>query len=286
MRVSGAMVEVGAAGFVEQVLEASRLMPVVVDFWAPWCGPCRALSPILEKLAKEYAGRIVFAKINTDENQEIAARFAVRSIPNVKAFVGGKVVNEFAGVIPETAVRKFLDRLIPTEGQKLLAQARQAIEAGGFAEAEQKLSGALALEPELHAARIQLADLLSARDAFEEADALLQAVPEHLLDDRAARVGVRIAQWRTARALPSLAALQSVAAAAPDDLRLRLQLGERHAADGHHEDALAQLLVVVQRDRADLRESARQAMLRIFTLAGAQAELVARYRRALASALY
>jgi len=284
--VSGAMVEVGAAGFVEQVLEASRLMPVVVDFWAPWCGPCRALSPILEKLAKEYAGRIVFAKINTDENQEIAARFAVRSIPNVKAFVGGKVVNEFAGVIPETAVRKFLDRLIPTEGQKLLAQARQAIEAGGFAEAEQKLSGALALEPELHAARIQLADLLSARDAFEEADALLQAVPEHLLDDRAARVGVRIAQWRTARALPSLAALQSVAAAAPDDLRLRLQLGERHAADGHHEDALAQLLVVVQRDRADLRESARQAMLRIFTLAGAQAELVARYRRALASALY
>jgi putative thioredoxin len=284
--VSGAMVEVGAAGFEQQVLDASGQMPVVVDFWAPWCGPCRALSPVLEKLATEYAGRITFAKINSDENQEIAARFAVRSIPNVKAFVGGKVVNEFSGVIPETAIRRFLDRLIPTEGQKLLSQARQAIEAGRTAEAEQHLASALAVEPGLHAARIELAGVLAAREALVEAEALLQAVPDTALDEQAARIGVRIAQWKAASALPSLEVLQAAAAAAPDDLGVRQQLGERHAADGRHEEALEQLLVVVQRDRAGLRESARQAMLRIFMLAGAQADLVARYRRALASALY
>ncbi len=284
--MSGAMVEVGAAGFEQQVLDASGQMPVVVDFWAPWCGPCRALSPVLEKLATEYAGRITFAKINSDENQEIAARFAVRSIPNVKAFVGGKVVNEFSGVIPETAIRRFLDRLIPTEGQKLLSQARQAIEAGRTAEAEQHLASALAVEPGLHAARIELAGVLAAREALVEAEALLQAVPDTALDEQAARIGVRIAQWKAASALPSLEVLQAAAAAAPDDLGVRQQLGERHAADGRHEEALEQLLVVVQRDRAGLRESARQAMLRIFMLAGAQADLVARYRRALASALY
>ena len=284
--MSGAMVEVGAAGFEQQVLDASGQMPVVVDFWAPWCGPCRALSPVLEKLATEYAGRITFAKINSDENQEIAARFAVRSIPNVKAFVGGKVVNEFSGVIPETAIRRFLDRLIPTEGQKLLSQARQAIEAGRTAEAEQHLASALAVEPGLHAARIELAGVLAAREALVEAEALLQAVPDTALDEQAARIGVRIAQWKAASALPSLEVLQAAAAAAPDDLGVRQQLGERHAADGRHEEALEQLLVVVQRDRAGLRESARQAMLRIFMLADAQADLVARYRRALASALY
>jgi putative thioredoxin len=277
--------DVTSADFSAAVLEASRHTPVVVDFWAPWCGPCRALTPMLDKLAKEYAGRIVFTKLNADENQDIAGPLGVRSIPNVKAFVDGKIASEFTGVIPESAIRAFLDKLVPGTGEKLRREAVQAAASGRNEAAEKLLQAALAAEPGLDAARIDLAELLLTRDAFEEAGKLLDALPEEARDERGLRALDRIDNWRKGQSLPAAHSLQAAVAARPDDLALRLQLGERHAADGQFEQALEQFLTVVTRDRSALRESARQAMLKTFSLAAGDADLVGRYRRSLASAL-
>ena len=113
------MQDVSQADFQKQVVEASFEQPVVIDFWAPWCAPCKVLKPILEKLADEYGGKFKLAKVNSDENPEIAARYAVRGIPSVKAMVDGKVVNEFTGALPESAVRDWLDKIIPSPAEEL-----------------------------------------------------------------------------------------------------------------------------------------------------------------------
>jgi putative thioredoxin len=118
--------DVGTADFQEKVLAASQHVPVLVDFWAEWCAPCRQLKPVLEKLAAEYGGRFLLAKVNSDQNQELAGRCGVRGIPNVKAFVGGKLVDEFTGALPEAQVRAFIDRLLPSPAEPLRIAAQEA----------------------------------------------------------------------------------------------------------------------------------------------------------------
>jgi putative thioredoxin len=277
--------DVTDATFDSEVVETSRTRPVVVDFWAPWCAPCRALKPILEKLAAERDGEFVLAKMNTDENPETAARFGIRGIPAVKAFRDGKVAAEFTGAVPESAVRAFLGKILPTPGEKLRLAAAAALAAGDAEAAEAGLGDALRAEPSLHEARVDLAELLVARGAWDDADATLADVPEHERDGRAQGLASRIALWRAARALPGAGVLRARLEGAPGDLATRLQLAERHAADGEFEAALEQLLEVVRADRGPAREKARATMLRVFTLAEGDAALVGRYRRLLASAL-
>ena len=274
------------ATFEHDVLEASRRVPVLVDFWAPWCGPCRALTPTLERVVAESGGKVLLAKVNIDEDLELATRYGVRGIPNVKAFVDGQVVNEFTGALPESGVRRFLEAVLPSPSEQLRHAARSELARGEFEAAEAKLREAVALDADNHGARTDLAELLVARQEFASADAALEAVPAHRRDERAEKLATRIDIWKRGQSLPDAATLKARVAAHPDDLDARLAYAERLVADGDYRAALEVLLDVVRRDRGERRERARKAMVEVFGLAADQPELVDEYRRKLSSALY
>ncbi|MGH8680125.1 MAG: tetratricopeptide repeat protein [Burkholderiales bacterium] len=274
------------ATFEQDVLEASRRVPVLVDFWAPWCGPCRALTPILEKVAAAAAGKFLLAKVDIDEHPELATRYGVRGIPNVKAFVDGQVVNEFTGALPESGVRRFLETVLPSPSEALRQGARSEVARGEFEAAEAKLHEAVALDADNHGARTDLAELLVARQEFAGAEAALAAVPAHRRDERAEKLAARVGVWKRGLGLPDAAALQARVAAHPDDLDARLAYAARLLADGDCHAGLEALLEVVRRDRGERRERARTAMVEAFRIAADQPDLVGEYRRKLASALY
>ena len=278
--------DTGLETFERDVLQASQKVPVLVDFWAPWCAPCRALKPVLEKLANQYQGRFLLARVNSDEHPQLSAQFGVRGIPNVKAFVDGKLADEFTGALPEAGVREFIDRLIPTPGEKLRRTARALVIQGDFDEAERQLRSALELEPANHAVRLDLVELLLAKNSQAEADAMFASIPERERDERAERLYGVLALWKRSQQLPPLEELEAKLAADPDDLSARLALGERLVADRRYEPALAALLQVVRRDRGAMRTSARKLMVEVFNLAEDRADLVSEYRKLLAGALY
>jgi putative thioredoxin len=274
------------ATFQQDVLERSKTVPVLVDFWAPWCAPCRALKPILEKLAVEYGGRFLLAKVNTDESPEIAGEYGVRGIPNVKAFVGGELVDEFTGALPESGVRSFLENLIPSPAEQLRLAARDALGRGDREAAEATLREALALDPGNEAAHIDLAGLLVERQDYDGAAAAIAAVPEDRRDDRAVALAARVALWKRGRSLPDLRTLKAGVDARPEDLAARLGYAERLAAEGQFRAAMDELIEVVRRDRGAQRELARKILVALFGVAADQSDLVGEYRRKLAGVLY
>jgi putative thioredoxin len=276
----------GTATFARDVLDASQRLPVLVDFWAPWCGPCRALTPVLERVVGDAGGKFLLAKVNIDAHPELAARYGVRSIPNVKAFVDGEVVDEFLGVVPEAAIRRFLEAVLPSPSEKLRRVAQAEIARGDLEGAVAKLREAVTLDADNSAARTDLAELLVARGEFADADAALAAVPQQRRDERAEKLAARIGVWKRGQSLPDAAALSARVAAHPEDLAARLAYADRLVADGDHRTGLEALLEVVRRDRGEWRERARRAMVEVFGLAADQPELVGEYRRKLSGALY
>ena len=146
--------------FQSEVIEKSRHVPVLVDFWAPWCGPCRVLGPVLERLAAEARGEWVLAKVNTEQHPELAAEYGIQSIPNVKLFADGEVVDEFLGALPESQIRGWLEQAIPSPYSDAVARARGMLSIGQFAEAAAALRAIVAEEPGLRDARLALAETL------------------------------------------------------------------------------------------------------------------------------
>lgn len=277
--------ESNTESFDNNVLEASKAVPVIVDFWAPWCGPCRVLKPILEKLATEYAGRFLLATLNTDVYPEIAAKYGVRGIPNIKAFVDGKLKGEFTGALPEASVREFIEALLPGPADTLRRAARADVANGAFEEAEVTLREALKLDAQHDAARVDLVELLIARQNLAEAEQLLQALQPDFEDARLQSLKMHIAVWRKSQSLPDADGLRARMHADPADWDAHIAYAEHLTAAMDYAQALKHLIEVVEGTRTEAREHARRAMLDIFKLAEDEHELVVNFRRRLASAL-
>ncbi|OFW63335.1 MAG: thioredoxin [Actinobacteria bacterium RBG_16_67_15] len=266
--------------FAQEVLHRSEEVPVVVDFWAKWCGPCKVLGPSLERLAAHYGGAFELVKVDTDANQALAAQFGIQSIPTVFAFKGGKPVSQFVGALPEAAIRRWIDELLPTELDRMVERARDLAFADDEAGAEAVYREVLSRVSDHQDAATGLASLLIARGDTDEALIVLGKAPRTSEVEKleaAARV--------TAAQGIDLSHLEARLAADPTDDRARLELGHALAAKGEWEAGLDHLLAVVRRG-GELRDTARRAMVDVFGLLGADHPLTATYRRALANSLF
>ncbi|CAN7221115.1 thioredoxin [Pseudoxanthomonas sp. LjRoot143] len=270
--------------FEDTVLRKSLEVPVLVDFWATWCGPCKTLGPILEKLAGEYNGAFLLAKVDVDKEQQIAAAFQIRSVPTVFLVKGGQIVDGFPGALPEGQLREFLashgvqpaeaadtaTEEIPLDPQAQVAALREAVSA----------------DPDKEELKLDLVLALLKTGEAPEAERLLDALPANLAtDDRAVKARARLGFAAALKDAPAPDALRSAVAANADDLRARHLLGVHALVAGDSEAALEQFLEMLKRDRAYEDGLARKSLIDAFRVIEDDA-LVSQYRRKMSSLLF
>jgi putative thioredoxin len=278
--------DVRETDFEREVLERSKEQPVVVDFWAPWCSPCRLLAPLLERLVGERNGEVLLAKVNVDEAQGLAAEFGISSIPAVKAFRDGRVVREFEGLLPEAYLRAFFDEIVPGEADRLMNQAR-AQEGTKPAEAERLYRQALDRDRNNEAVRLGLARVLLAQDKTDEIADLLEPVSsEGELGAEAERLKAQVYFRRLARDFGDEEAARRRLEASPDNAPAQYELGCLLARKGDYAGALPLLLSAGERDPKFAATKVREAMVNIFYALGSDHPLANEYRMKLTRLLY
>lgn len=275
--------------FQQLVLENSHQVPVLVDFWADWCQPCKTLMPMLAKLADEYRGGFILVKVNTDQHQQLAAQFGVRNLPTVKVIKGGRIVDEFMGVQPESEIRKIINRhrVRPTEPYR--QQALQMYETGNLEGAVQLMEQVVQHEPDFYEAVVELAGMLIQQNRAQEAEFMLQTVPPDAIDNEI--LSQLLAEAKRARLQEQVSGvdtsgLEQRLAANPDDLDAMLELAKIRIATDDIEAGL-ELYFTVHKKNSNYQDGAgKQGLFSTFELIGAKNPLVKKYRNKLFSLIY
>jgi putative thioredoxin len=273
--------------FDAQVMNAPADVTVVVDFWAEWCAPCRALGPVLERVVSGYDGRVLLAKVDIDQDRELAARFGIQSIPSVKMFRGGQLVGEFMGALPEPDVARIIAAAVPSPADELVAEGDELLRAGKADQAAERYANALLEDAHHTAALLRLGTAAAAQGDVEKARTLLGQIGEDAAEYEAAQGVLAGFEFEAnCRRRGGEAACRAALEESPDDLDARYDLACCLIVKGDHAGALDELLKVLSADKNHGDGAARDAVLSVFALVGPRSELANTYRRKLAAVLY
>ena len=273
--------------FKQQVMEASKHQPVLVDFWADWCQPCQTLIPLLVKLAEEYKGAFILAKVNADEQQELVAAAGVRSLPTVKLFKDGQIVDEFMGAKSENEVRQFLDAHIENESQNALADALQLSEAGQYVQALEALKQLNQEDPANTDIHLAIARVYLQSGDLDNCEAVLKALPANIqVSEEAKKLSDELEFARATKDAPDVREIVVQLEQDPDNHELRVQLANQYTVSRQYEQALEELMYILRKDINFQEGKAKEAMLKIFEILGNQDPVTRKYRSKLATLLY
>ncbi|MEW6446209.1 MAG: thioredoxin [Pseudomonadota bacterium] len=273
--------------FAAQVIQASHDKPVVVDFWAAWCQPCQILKPLLKKIVESYNGDVLLAYVDTDQEQNLAAQFGIRSLPTVMVFKDGRAVDQFMGAQPEGAIRKIIDKHIVRESDLMLRQAMMLLEQGNEAEAIEMLHQANKIDPRNTAVLFALARFAAHGGNLDEALAIIEAIPAEAPEAAMAReLKAQIGFARQARGAGDMGELLNRISHDPSDCEAREKLATLLIGQGQHEAAMEQFLEIMKRDRAWNDDAGRKGLLQLFDMLGGEHPAVGPYRRKMFSMMH
>ena len=278
---------VGAQDFQALVIENSYKQPVLVDFWADWCEPCKSLAPVLAKLAEEYNGKFILAKVDTEKEQELAAHFGIKSLPTMKVIFNGQIAGERVGAVPESEIRALIDPLIVSESDKVMEAAMLAHNEGRTQDALDLMNQALAHDPDNVDLKINIAKLVAAEGDMQSASALLDSLgEEESKNDEAVKLRAKINFAKQLEGLLPMEQIESRLAENPEDLEALLDKSHHLSASGLHEEAMETLIQIMTIDRKFQDDAGRKGLLALFDMLGGEQEVVQKYRRKLFTLLH